>query len=186
MTIKKQLITVKTDSVIPYENNPKVHWADQVELLAQSILDNWYNAPIIVDEDNVVLAWHGRLEAIKFLDWDDVEVLQITWLSDQQKKTYRLQDNKIAELSEWDFEALEYEIWEIGDMSISQLFDIEIEEWSITPLTKMDIDSDDFKLDVPSNKNKEIDPISLVGESKSNTLTCCPKCHFEFDTKYTS
>ncbi|MCU0289412.1 MAG: ParB N-terminal domain-containing protein [Acidobacteria bacterium] len=74
----------------------------------KSILRLGYRSPIIVDENNVILAGHTRLKALKKMGWDEIPfVVQYTDLSDEQKREYRIRDNKTAEIAEWDFEILE-------------------------------------------------------------------------------
>ena len=93
----------------PYKNNPR-HNDNGVEAVAESIKQCEYIAPIIVDEDNTILAGHTRLKAMQKLGKKEAEVMQVTGLTEAQKKKYRLLDNKTNELAMWDFNALALEI----------------------------------------------------------------------------
>lgn len=57
-----QIQVVPVDKLIPYEKNNKVHNEDQIKKLARSIKEVGFRAPILVDENRVILAGHGRLE----------------------------------------------------------------------------------------------------------------------------
>ena len=105
MTYKKR----KLSTIKPYENNPRFN-DDAVDDVAESIKQCNYIAPIIIDEDSVILAGHTRYKALTKLGYTECEVLVIDGLTEDQKKKYRLYDNKTAELSEWDYKKLEGEI----------------------------------------------------------------------------
>ncbi len=94
--VKKRLSDIK-----PYENNPRVN-DDAVDDVAESIRQCTYVAPIIVDEDGVILAGHTRYKALRKLGYLECEVVVVSGLTEEQTKKYRLYDNKTAEFSSWD------------------------------------------------------------------------------------
>ena len=111
--MKKEYVTVALSDLRPYENNPRRN--DQaVEAVQESIHQVGYISPIIIDENNEILAGHTRLKALK-LDGgvQEVEVIRVSGLSDEQKRKYRLLDNRTSELASWDFELLEIELEDI-------------------------------------------------------------------------
>lgn len=110
--MEKKLMKLPIDELIPYENNPRFN-NDAVDAVAESIKQCEYIAPIIIDEDNVILAGHTRLKALRKLGKTGVDVLIVTGLTEEQKKKYRLLDNKTNELADWDFEALDKELAEL-------------------------------------------------------------------------
>ncbi len=103
-----QLQEVKIEKIKPYENNPR-HNEGAVEAVKESIIQCGYIAPIIVDEENVVLAGHTRLRAVIELGMDKVHVGIAEGLTEDQKKKYRLLDNKVNELAQWDYDKLRQE-----------------------------------------------------------------------------
>ena len=103
--MEKKLITMKISDIIPYENNPRKN-AKAVNVVADSIEQTGYNNPIVVDENNVILAGHTRLLSLKKLNKKEVEVLQIIGMDEEKKRKYRLLDNKVGEYSSWDYVAL--------------------------------------------------------------------------------
>ena len=110
--MQKKLITLDINSIKPYENNPRFN-ENAVEAVKESISQCKYIAPIIVDEDNVILAGHTRYKALVDLGETDIEVMQVSGLTKAQKKKYRLLDNKTNELASWDFDRLAKEIEDI-------------------------------------------------------------------------
>lgn len=103
--MEKKLLTMKLSDIIPYENNPRKN-AKAVDVVAESIEQTGYNNPIVVDEDNIILAGHTRLMSLKKLNKKEVEVLKVSGLTDEQKRKYRLLDNKVGEYATWDYVAL--------------------------------------------------------------------------------
>ncbi len=119
------------DTLIPYERNNKIHDAEQIKKISKSIKELWFRAPILVDENFVILAWHWRLAAAKKLKLKEVPVIQYTDLTEEQKKKYRLLDNRLADLSEYDLENLKLELQELNDERLNGLFeefDLKLEE----------------------------------------------------------
>lgn len=105
----RELKTLKLSEIKPYPNNPRKN-DNAVETVAESIKQCGYCAPIAVDEACIILAGHTRLKAIKKLGWKEAEVLVISGLTEEQKKKYRLLDNKTGEVALWDFDALKIEL----------------------------------------------------------------------------
>lgn len=91
---------VNINTLKPYEKNAKKHPQKQVEQVAASIREFGFNQPIVVDKDNVVIVGHGRLEAAKLLNLEEVPVIVLD-IDKEKADAYRLADNKLNE-SEWD------------------------------------------------------------------------------------
>lgn len=104
-----ELVTISLDKIRPYDRNPRKN-DEAVAAVMESIKQCTYVAPIIVDENNVILAGHTRYKALKKLGKTEAEVIVKSGLSDEQKRKYRLLDNKTGEIAGWDFVALEEEL----------------------------------------------------------------------------
>ena len=82
--------------------NPRKHSRIQVRAIARSIDAFGFNAPILVDKRNQIVAGHGRYEAAQFLGLENIPVIRLDHLTETQARAYLLADNKLAERSSWD------------------------------------------------------------------------------------
>lgn len=104
-----KLKTVSISDLVPYEKNARKNQS-AVQAVAESIKQCDYVAPIIVDENNVILAGHTRYKALQLLEYEKCQVIVKAGLTEEQKKKYRLLDNKTAEFAEWDYNLLPAEL----------------------------------------------------------------------------
>ena len=95
--------------ITPYEHNPRKNDA-AVDAVAESIRQCGYVAPIIIDEAGVILAGHTRYKALQQLGWATAKVCVAEGMSEEQKRKYRILDNKTNELAEWDEDLLAIEL----------------------------------------------------------------------------
>ena len=171
------------DTLIPYERNNKIHDAEQIKKIAKSIKELWFRAPILIDENNIILAGHWRLAAAKKLKLEEVPVIQYTDLTEDQKKKYRLLDNRLADLSEYDLENLKLELQELNDERMNDLFsefDLQLEE------EERDEDKEDEVPAVqPDPIVQEWDIFELEGKSGKHYLICGDSTKSETYTKLT-
>ena len=118
-----EIIKMPIGDIKPYPNNPRRN-DDAVAAVVESIKQCGYCAPIVADEDGVVLAGHTRLKALKKLGRKEAEVCVRTGMTEEQKKKYRLLDNKTNELATWDFDALADELDDLdfGDFDFGFTF----------------------------------------------------------------
>lgn len=120
-----KIIYKEIGEVIPYFNNPRNN-ENAVEKVAESIKQFGFQNPIIVDNENVIIAGHTRLKAAELLGFDVVPVIVAESLTEEGAKAYRLADNKTGEFAEWDFEKLNEEIAELNDFDLSAFgFDLD-------------------------------------------------------------
>ena len=108
---------IKIEELKPYENNPR-HNEAAVGPVANSIKEFGFKVPIIIDKDNVIIAGHTRLKAAKLLGLETVPCVLADDLTEEQAKAFRLADNKVSELAEWDFDDLEKELEELDAMDL--------------------------------------------------------------------
>lgn len=105
-----QIIWRKPGEFTPWEGNPRTHSDKQIVALMASIKELGFRVPIIINEDGVVLAGHGRLEAAKRLGLEEVPTIVAAGLTKTQQRAYVLADNKISSMSAWDKDLLVHEI----------------------------------------------------------------------------
>ena len=103
---------VSYGQIKPYESNPRLN-DGAVDAVAESIRQCGYCAPFVVDENMVILAGHTRHKALGKLGYTDAEVCVVYGLTSDQKRKYRILDNKTNELAQWDFALLEQELAEL-------------------------------------------------------------------------
>ena len=101
---------IEPESLLFYERNARTHSDEQIEQIKKSIQEFGFANPVLVDEDNEIIAGHGRTAAALELGLGDIPVVRLAGLSDAQKRALRLADNRIAENSGWDGELLQMEL----------------------------------------------------------------------------
>lgn len=110
-THKVELLAL--DTIQPYPRNARIHHEANVLKIAASIKEFGWTAPILVDEQNIVLAGHGRLLAARTLGLEQAPCIRLEGLSAAQKRAYRLADNRLTFDADWDMEALKLELGEL-------------------------------------------------------------------------
>jgi hypothetical protein len=132
-SVNHRLELLAPSELRPQANNARVHPRKQIQQLARSIERFGFNAPILVDGDNNILAGHGRVEAARLLKLEAIPVIRLDHLTPLERRAYLLADNRIALSSSWDAELLATEIqtlmnegFEITDagFAISEVDDI--------------------------------------------------------------
>ena len=99
-----------TAELIPYARNARTHSDEQVAQIAASITEFGFVNPVLVDEDNVIIAGHGRLLAASRLGMETVPVIRLGHLSETQRRALVIADNRLAEAAGWDEEMLAIEL----------------------------------------------------------------------------
>lgn len=144
-----KISTASIESLKPYENNSHTHSAKQIQQLANCIAEVGFLVPILIDEDSVIIAGHGRVEAANKLGMTEVPAIRTTHLSESQIRAFVIADNKIASNSGWDKDVLKIEL---ADLAISTEFDIELTGFE---MAEIDIILDDTVQD-DGNHDDEI------------------------------
>lgn len=121
----------KLDDIRPYERNPRVIPQAAVDAVARSIQAFGFRQPIVVDRDGVILAGHTRYKAAQQLGLAEVPVVWQTDITDVQARGYRIADNKTAELSAWDRDALDAEVRELAGSVDANLDAIGLADWEL-------------------------------------------------------
>jgi DNA modification methylase len=110
-----------THSLRPYAGNARTHSPKQIKQIARSIDRFGFNNPVLVDDDNQIIAGHGRVEAAKLLNMKTVPTVRLSHLSETEKKAYILADNRLAEKAGWDNEVLAIELQGLVDLGFDVL-----------------------------------------------------------------
>lgn len=128
----------KVTELIPYVNNARTHNEEQVLQIAASIKEFGFTNPVLIDGENGIIAGHGRLMAAKKLGLEEVPTIELSYLSEAQRKAYILADNKLALNSGWDNDLLAIEFAELGELG----FDLDL-----TGFSSEEIGVDGFEAD---------------------------------------
>jgi DNA modification methylase len=96
--------------LIPYVNNSRTHSDEQVAQIAASIKEFGWTNPILVDGASGIIAGHGRLLAARKLGYTEVPTIELSQLTETQKKAYIIADNRLALNAGWDNQILTIEL----------------------------------------------------------------------------
>ena len=154
-----RLQTIKLKNIYPYEHNVRKN-DKAVDSVIKSIEQCTYIAPIIVDENNVILAGHTRYKALKKLGRIECECIVKEGLTEEQKKKYRLLDNKTNELSDWDFDLLSDELGglDFGDLKL---------DWGIEEANELqEAVEDDYEIEVPEEPKAKLGQVYQLGRHR--------------------
>jgi hypothetical protein len=107
----------RVDSLLPYARNARTHSQEQIEQIARSIQEWGWTTPILIDENGMIIAGHGRVLAAKRLGLREVPVMVAAGWTDAQKRAYVIADNQIAQNAGWDQDLLRFELAELADLN---------------------------------------------------------------------
>lgn len=125
--MERKLVWRNVADLIPYARNSRTHSDEQVAQIAASIKEFGWTNPILTDGDNGLIAGHGRLMAARKLGHTEVPTIELTGLSEAQKKAYIIADNRLALNAGWDNEMLKLEFDQLTELG----FDVELTGFSL-------------------------------------------------------
>lgn len=116
--VKVQMFYQDLHEIRPYPRNPRDN-SGAIDSVAASIREFGFTIPIVIDQDNVLVCGHTRVEAAKKLGLAEVPAIRAEHLTAKQVDSFRLIDNKVAELARWDFDLLAGEIQNLADSGLT-------------------------------------------------------------------
>lgn len=139
---------VKTEKLVPYQNNARTHSPEQINKLRSSLREFGFINPIIIDRSYGVIAGHGRLIAAREEGFTEVPCIFADHLTEAQKKAYIIADNRMALDAGWDEELLRVEIEALQ----AESFDLALTGFDEKELSKIfddgsETEDDDFDVD---------------------------------------
>lgn len=150
---------VKLSDLQQYEKNARTHSEEQVQQLMHSITEFGFTNPVLIDENNVLIAGHGRSMAAERLGMDKVPAIRLVGLSDEKRKALRIADNQLALNAGWDMDLLAQEI---QDLQLAD-YDVNILGFSDEMLNNLlDNGFDDVSETDPTLKAGDRDPIRNI------------------------
>ena len=154
------IINQSPDNLKPWPNNPRTHSEKQLVKLKASIHRFGFTAPVLIDELNVILSGHGRVQAAKELGLLTIPTRLISGLSETKKRAYVIADNKLSQLSGWDNNLLKSEM----EILINEDFDIEITGFSTAEIDIMMDGSEEPVESNPDNLRPEDIVVTAVSQ----------------------
>lgn len=164
-----RLVTRSLKEISADARNPRQHSSRQITKIARSIETFGFNVPILIDRNGQVVAGHGRLLAAQKLGWEEVPTIALEHLSEAQAKAYRIADNRLTEISEWDDRLLAEQLKELSlvdlDFSLEAIgfemgeIDFRIESLDVSGGPNGEKDPADDLPEVPAG-----DPVTKVGD----------------------
>src|SRR6056297_2136488 len=117
----EQIETWPLDRLRPYAQNARTHSDDQVAQLAGSLAEFGWTVPCLVAEDGELIAGHGGVLAAERLGLTEAPVIVLGHLTEDQRRAYRIADNKLTELGGWDEDVLAREFRDLiaADFDVS-------------------------------------------------------------------
>ena len=151
---------LQKNALIPYVNNSRTHDNNQVKQIASSIKEFGFTNPILIDEDNGIIAGHGRLLAADLLGMDEVPTITLKGLTEAQRKAYVIADNQLALNAGWDLNSLKVELDRLAELD----FDIDLLGFDDDFLSSLldepteGLTDEDAVPDAPEN------PVTVIGD----------------------
>ncbi|ODS03462.1 DNA methylase N-4 [Methyloceanibacter marginalis] len=160
-----QIRLVSVDKLKAHPKNARTHSKKQLRQIADSIECFGFTNPILADENNAVLAGHGRLAAARLIGLREVPTVTVSGLSEAQKRAYILADNKLAENAGWDRKALAVELSGLTPLLSEIGLDISITGFAPAEIDVLLGDLSDPEAD-PADEPPTLatEPVSRIGD----------------------
>ena len=164
----------KTAELIPYVNNARTHSEEQIKQVAASIKEFGFTNPILIDENNGIIAGHGRSLAAELLKMEQVPTITLTGLTDNQRKAYIFADNKLALNAGWDIDLVKMELEGLKDVDydinligfdekeLSEFFD----EYVASDINDKPMDKEEFLVVIECSDEQQQSDVFEVVEDK--------------------
>lgn len=147
-----QIITKKLSDLRPYTRNPRKN--DQaVDAVANSIREFGFKVPVVIDKNGEIIAGHTRYKAAKKMKLEEIPCIIADDLTEEQIKAFRLADNKVGELADWDFDLLSDELDGIFNIDMEQFGFLEQEDNERNDISDK-ITTDEYELIVSGEENE--------------------------------
>ncbi len=157
-----EIETWPIEKLRPYARNAKMHGDDQVAKIAASMAKFGWTVPCMVADDGELIAGHGRVLAATMLGLSEVPVIRLGHLDEAERRAYRIADNKLTEMGDWDEAVLRDEIAgllaEDFDLTLLGITDEDLDALLQDPDDVGAIEGED---DVPEAPG---DPINRLGD----------------------
>ncbi|MEE9223031.1 MAG: DNA methyltransferase [Nitrosomonadaceae bacterium] len=158
---KRSIVYKATNALIPYVGNSRTHSEAQVKQIAASIQEFGFTNPILIDENDGIIAGHGRILAAAMVGELKVPCIVLSGLTKAQKKALVIADNQLALNADWDLDKLTLELESLMelDFDMDMLgFDEDFLDSLLEPEGNAGLTDEDAVPDPPEN------PITILGD----------------------
>jgi len=155
---------VSIDAIKPNPRNARTHPSKQIDQIEKSITACGFVVPVLIDENSMLLAGHGRLEAAKRLGLKTIPAIRIRGLSEAKKRALLIADNKIADNAGWDRERLAIELPELAEILIEENLDISITGFEAAEIDQLVSDFEENTEDPADSLNTTWLSLAVVSE----------------------
>lgn len=140
-----------------FPGNARTHSKKQIQQIARSIKQFGFNNPVLVGDDDTIIAGHGRVAAAELAGMAEVPTIKLSHLNAAERRAYVLADNKLAQNAGWDSEVLALEMQSLIDLD----FDL-----SLTGFETVEIDQvlDDWAASSSLEEEQSEDQIPELAE----------------------
>ena len=148
------------ERMIPHARNARTHSEEQVAQIAGSIAEFGFVNPVLVGDDGVIVAGHGRVLAARKLGLPEVPVIVLSHLTSIQRRALMISDNAIAANAGWNEEMLAAELAALKE----EAFDLDLlgfDDAELDRLLATEIEPDESADDVPE---LPAEPVSRPGD----------------------
>lgn len=125
-TIEERPIT----ALRPYGGNARTHSKRQIKQIVDSIKRSGFTNPVLIADDDTIVAGHGRVVAAKQLGMPHVPTVRLSHLTPTERRAYVIADNKLALNAGWDQELLATELQALVDID----FEVELTGFSLAEI----------------------------------------------------
>ena len=154
--------------LVPYERNARTHSPEQVEQIVVSIREFGFTNPVLIAEDNTIIAGHGRVMAAQEMGLEVVPCLRLAGLSEEQRRAYVIADNKLAENAGWDEDLRRLELGELQDLG----FDLSVMGFTPPELDEIFLDIDGLE-EEGNTGDDEFPPLGTHHTSRPGDVWIC-------------
>lgn len=160
---------VSLSSLIPYARNSRTHSPEQVAQIASSMKEFGFTNPVLIDEHGGIIAGHGRVLAAQKLGIEEVPAIELSHLTETQKRAYVIADNKLALNAGWDDEMLRLEFDELKEAG----FDLELTGFTLEEIDGLQINEitegltdEDAVPEAPENPVSKLGDVWVLGNHR--------------------
>ncbi len=148
------------ERLIPHARNARTHSEDQVAQIAGSIAEFGFVSPVLVGDDGVIVAGHGRVLAARKLGLSEAPVIVLSHLTPTQRRALMIADNQIATNAGWNDEMLAAELAALKE----EAFDLDLLGFDDAEIDRLLAGTGDEATDLDEAPEPPAEPVSRPGD----------------------